>query len=168
MTALDGLRGMKPVKWEHKQMVGVLQKWWKAERDHCGFFIQNMWFSPEWSDWVEPALEVAGEVFWDITRNSSPKQAKSSGIFMNPEKICLVWRTRIFLFSFSLVPSFLSSLLFSSFLSFFLYFALLLSISLCHSSLFLTLLIIGRSESFLNIQNNQYLFYIKVAYPTHL
>lgn len=64
LAVFNGLKGMKPVKWEHKQMVGVLQKWWKAQ----------IWFSPEWSDWVEPSLEVVGEVFWDITRNSFPNK----------------------------------------------------------------------------------------------
>lgn len=121
MTALNGLRGTKPVKWEHKQMIGVQQKWWKAQKDHCGLFIQNIWFSPEWRDWIEPALEVVGEVFWDITRNSSCKQAMSSGIFVQPEKICFLWRTTIFLFSFYLF----FSLLFSYFLFFSLLFSLL-------------------------------------------
>lgn len=153
-------------------MVGVLQKWWKAQRDHCGFFIQNIWFSPEWSDWVEPALEVVGEVFWNITRNSSSKQAMSSGIFVHPEKMCFMWRTRIFLFSFSLLSSFLSCPLFSL-----IFFSLIFSLLhlapfcfpfLCPSTIFLILLIIGRPESFLNIQNNQYLLHIKVEYCTHL
>lgn len=140
MTAVNGLRVMKPVKWEHKQMVGILQKWWKAQRDHCGFFIQNIWFSPVWSDWVEPALEVVGEMLWDITRNSSSKQAMSSGIFMHPEKICFMWRTRIFLFSVSL---------FSSFLFFFLCFALLLSVLLfCAPPLFSSLFLLADQKVF--------------------
>lgn len=140
MTALNGLRVMKPVKWEHKQMVGILQKWWKAQRDHCGFFIQNIWFSPVWSDWVEPALEVVGEMLWDITRNSSSKQAMSLGIFMHPEKICFMWRTRIFLFSVSL---------FSSFLFFFLCFALLLSVLLfCAPPLFSSLFLLADQKVF--------------------